>query len=277
MSSQVLVSAGHARHPQEGVGSKDLLGKGQRAEGIGAKAQGALSCALLCALCLLPCALGPAVAAQTPIGTIKGRITFTGKEPGNRVIRMGMDPMCAAANAGKRPVNEVYLVGDNNTLGNVFVKLEGSFPATPVPQQPVEIDQRACFYVPRVVGARVGQALRIKNTDNLLHNVHSESLKGNDFNFGEPVKGMQRDVTLKGEEMLRIGCDVHRWMTSWVGVVSHPYFAVSEANGTFTIANVPPGRRTITAWHEAMGALTKVVDVKAGQTTTVDFIYTQKP
>ena len=185
--------------------------------------------------------------------------------------------MCAAANAGKRPVNEVYLVGDNNTLGNVFVKLEGSFPATPVPQQPVEIDQRACFYVPRVVGARVGQALRIKNTDNLLHNVHSESLKGNDFNFGEPVKGMQRDVTLKGEEMLRIGCDVHRWMTSWVGVVSHPYFAVSEANGTFTIANVPPGRRTITAWHEAMGALTKVVDVKAGQTTTVDFIYTQKP
>ena len=273
MSSQVLVSAGHARHPQERVGSKDLLGKGKP----GSRAQGALSCALLVALCLLPCALGPAVAAQTPTGTIRGRVTFTGKEPGNKVIRMGMDPMCAAANAGKRPVNEVYLVGDNNTLGNVFVKLEGSFPETPVPSQPVELDQSACFYRPRVVGARVGQTLRIKNNDNLLHNVHSESTKNNEFNFAQPVKGMQRDVTLKNEEILRIGCDVHRWMIAWVGVVSHPYFAVSDANGTFTIANVPAGRRTITAWHEALGTLTKVVDVKAGQTATVDFIYTQKP
>jgi plastocyanin len=215
--------------------------------------------------------------SATAGGTIKGRITFTGKEPGNKVIRMGMDPMCAAANAGKRPVDEVYLVGDNNTLGNVFVKLEGSFPATPVPQQPVEIDQRACFYVPRVIGARVGQVLRIKNTDNLLHNVHSNSTKNNAFNFAEPIKGMQRDVTLKDEEMLQIGCDVHRWMTAWVGIVSHPYFAVSDANGAFTIANVPPGKRTITAWHESFGAVTKAVEVKAGQTASVNFIYTQKP
>jgi plastocyanin len=235
-------------------------------------------CALLSALCPLPFALCPArVAAAAEGGTIKGRITFTGKEPGNRVIRMGVDPMCAAANAGNRPVNEVYLVGDDNTLGNVFVKLEGSFPATPVPSQPVEIDQLACFYKPRVVGARVGQALRMKNGDNLLHNVHSDSTKGNGFNFAEPVKGMQRDITLKDEEMLRIGCDVHRWMTAWVGIVSHPYFAVSDIKGTFTIANVPAGRRNITAWHEALGTLTKAVDVKAGQTATVDFIYLQKP
>jgi Carboxypeptidase regulatory-like domain len=216
-------------------------------------------------------------AAQGSTGTVKGRISFTGKEPGNRVIRMGVDPMCATANAGKRPINEVYLVADNNALGNVFVKLEGSFPATPVPSQPVEIDQVACFYKPRVVGARVGQALRLKNGDNLLHNIHSDSAKGNGFNFAEPVKGMQRDIILKDEEMLRIGCDVHRWMTAWVGIVSHPYFTVSDVHGTFTIANVPAGKRTLTAWHEAFGALTKTVEVKAGQTATVDFIYTQKP
>jgi len=77
--------------------------------------------------------------------------------------------------------------------------------------------------------------------------------------------------------MLRIGCDVHRWMTAWVGVVSHPYFAVSESKGgTYTIANVPAGRRTITAWHEAFGSLTKAVEVKDGQTATVDFVYTHK-
>lgn len=190
---------------------------------------------------------------------------------------MGMDPMCAAVNRGKQVVNEIYAVGDGNTLGNVFVKVEGTFPATPVPSQPVEIDQSGCIYRPRVVGARVGQVLRVKNSDNWLHNVHSDSSKGSNINQSTPQAGMDVKLTLRGEEMLRLGCDVHRWMTAWVGVVSHPYFAVSEGKGgTFTIANVPAGPRTVTAWHEALGALTKAVEVKDGQTVTVDFVYTQK-
>src|SRR5215510_12848407 len=265
MSPEVLVSARHPRDLEEGLGSKNVL------------RLATLAASSLLAIVAAAIFLAPSASAQGT-GTIKGRITFTGKEPGNRVIRMGVDPMCAAANAGKRPgpVNEVYLVGDNNALGNIFVKLEGTFPATPVPSQPVEIDQVACFYKPRVVGARVGQTLRIKNGDNFLHNVHSESTKSNAFNFAEPVKGMQRDIVLKDEEMLRIGCDVHRWMTAWVGIVSHPYFAVSDDKGSFTIANVPAGKRGITAWHESFGTLTKAVEVKPGQTATVDFVYTQK-
>jgi plastocyanin len=211
-------------------------------------------------------------------GTVRGRITFIGAEPGNRVIRMGMDPMCAAANKGKQVVNEIYAVGDGNSLGNVFVKVEGSFPGMPVPTTPVEIDQRACVYTPRMIGARVGQTLRVRNSDNWLHNVHTDSTKRNAVNQSTPKAGMDVNLVLKDEEMLRIGCDVHRWMTSWVGVVTHPFFAVSESKGgTYTIANVPAGRRTITAWHEALGALTKVVDVKDGQSVTVDFVYTQKP
>lgn len=221
----------------------------------------------------------PPAAAQAATGgaTIKGRVHFTGPEPGNRVIRMGMDPMCAVANTGKRPINEVFLVGDNNALGNVFVKVEGAFPGTPVPTQPVEIDQSACLYRPRMVGARVGQVLRVKNGDNLLHNVHSDSSKRNGFNQSTPQAGMVVNFTLKDEEMLRLGCDVHRWMTAWVGVVAHPYFAVSSSAGTFTIANVPAGKRSITAWHESFGTLTKTVDLKAGETATIDFVYTQKP
>ena len=190
---------------------------------------------------------------------------------------MGMDPMCAAATRGTQVVNEIYLVGDNNTLGNVFVKLEGAFPATPVPVQPVEIDQRSCVYIPRVLGARVGQTLVVKNSDNWLHNVHTDSGKRNAVNQSTPQAGMDVKLPLKDEEMLRVGCDVHRWMTAWVGIVSHPYFAVSEGKGgTFTIANVPAGTRHITAWHEAFGTLTKSVVVKDGQTVTVDFIYTQR-
>src|SRR6267154_284217 len=128
MSPQVLVSAQHARCLEEGLGQEAVVdkGRGHRAKGI--------LCALL-TLCPLLYALCP-VSAGAAGGTIKGRVTFTGKEPGNRVIRMGMDPMCAAATRGKQVVNEIYAVGDNNSLGNVFVKLEGTFPATPVPSAP---------------------------------------------------------------------------------------------------------------------------------------------
>jgi plastocyanin len=263
MPSEVLVSARRS-------------GQAQSRRRLGSQAA-VLAAAVALAVAATAARPTVGVAAATG-GTIKGRVRFTGPEPGNKVIRMGMDPMCAAANQGKRPVNEVYLVGDDNTLGNVFVKVEGTFPPTPVPSTPVEIDQRACVYTPRVVGARVGQTLRVRNSDNWLHNVHTDSAKRNGINQSTPKAGLDVDLLLKDEEILRVGCDVHRWMTAWVGVVSHPYFAVSEGkNGTFTIANVPAGHRTITAWHESFGALTKAVDVKDGQTVIVDFVYTQKP
>jgi len=110
---------------------------------------------------------------------------------------MGMDPMCAAVNRGKQVVNEIYAVGDNNTLGNVFVKVEGSFPGAPPPAAPVEIDQHACIYLPRVIGARVGQTLRVKNSDNWLHNVHTDSTKRNIVNQSTPQAGMDVKLVLK--------------------------------------------------------------------------------
>src|SRR5258706_7719054 len=112
MSPQVLVSPGRGREAQ---GRRRLRPK-----------EVFLALAAVAAACLAPGARTPVAAAAG--GAITGHIRFTGPEPGNRVIRMGMDPMCAAANRGKQPVNDVYLVGDNNALGNVFVKVEGTFP-----------------------------------------------------------------------------------------------------------------------------------------------------
>src|SRR5712664_2421191 len=165
-------------------------------------------------------------AAQTNTGTIKGRITLSGKPPGNPVIRMGRDPMCAKVNTGKQVVQETVLT-QNGGLLNVFVKLQGNFPQAPVPAQPVTIDQHGCIYLPRVVGIRVGQTIEVKNSDSLLHNVHGLSTRNNGFNVSEPAAGVVQQFHPKDEEvMLRIKCDVHSWMTAYVGVVSHPYFSV---------------------------------------------------
>lgn len=218
--------------------------------------------------------LAVSVHAQPSTGTIKGHITFTGKPPGNAVIRMGVDPKCSALNASRRVIQESALVTADGSVANVFVRLEGTFRTTPIPTQPVVIDQRACVYRPRMIGMRVGQTLQIRNDDDLLHNVHSSSAVGNSFNVGQPKAGLVYSFTPKAEEVpLILGCDVHRWMTSYVAVVSHPYFAVSGNDGTFEIAKVPAGTYTIKIWHERFGELTKKVTVKSGTSTTIDFGY----
>ena len=223
----------------------------------------------------IPVPLSSAAAAQAKAGTIKGRVRLTGTSPGNAVIRMGVDPMCRKINAGKQVVQEQVVVSADGGLANAFVRLQGSFPRTTAPTQPVVIDQRACFYLPRVVGLQVGQPLQVRNSDPLLHNVHSLSAGGNGFNVGQPLAGMVNTFTFKEEEVvLRLKCDIHRWMTAYIGVVSHPYFAVSGPGGTFEIVNVPAGTHTIQTWHERYGSLTRPVRVTAGATAIVDVPYT---
>jgi len=208
-------------------------------------------------------------------GSIKGHVRLMGKSPGNPIIRMGMDPMCARINAGKRVIQEAVLAALDGSLANVFVSLKGTFPQTPVPTTQVLLDQHGCVYTPRVVGVRVGQALAVRNSDSLLHNVHGLSAGMNSFNVGEPIAGMVQQFKMKQEEiMLHVKCDVHSWMNAWVGVVNHPYFAVSDMAGTFQIDNVPPGTYTIQAWHERYGPIMQMIRVKAGAATDVSFSYT---
>jgi hypothetical protein len=208
-------------------------------------------------------------------GAIRGHIRLNGTLPGNPIIRMGMDPMCAQLNAGRRVVQETVAASADGSLANVFVRLQGSLPPAPIPAEPVILDQRACIYVPRVLGARVGQILQVRNSDDLLHNVHGVSARGNGFNIGQPKAGIVQQIRLKEEEiMLQVTCDVHRWMIAFVGVVSNPYFATSGAAGTYAINNVPAGTYTIQTWHERYGVLAQTVRVREGSTSTVDFAYT---
>jgi plastocyanin len=181
------------------------------------------------------------VSAQSG-GTIEGHVKLTGTPPPNEVIKMGADPNCLKINAGKRVVQQTVVRASDGGLMNVFVNVKGSFPQVAASPAPAVIDQQGCVYHPRVQGARVGQTLEVKNSDATLHNIHSMSTKGIDFNVGQPLAGMVYKYQLKTEEvMLHVKCDVHSWMTGYIGVVSHPYFAVTDATGAFTIANAPAG------------------------------------
>jgi plastocyanin len=218
--------------------------------------------------------------AQRNSGTIKGRVRLAGALPGNPTIRMGMDPMCSNLNAGKRIVQELVAADVHGNLANVFVRLQGNFPQTSVPSRPVTIDQRSCLYTPRVVGVRVGQTLQVRNDDPLMHNVHAISNGRNAFDVSTQAAGAVFSFRLKQEEvMLRIACDVHRWMIAYIGVVANPYFTVSDAGGKFEIDNVPAGTYTIQAWQERYGPIIKTVEVVADRTATIDFSYTgdEKP
>jgi len=213
-------------------------------------------------------------AAAGPTGTIQGHIRLAGDPPGNAVIRMGVDPLCAQLTEGKLMAQESVLTSPDGSLANVFVRLEGTFAEIPVADEPVVIDQTDCVFVPRVVGARAGQLVQIQNNDPLLHNLNSQTSTSNRFNVGQPMQSMVYEVRLEEEEsMLRIRCDLHRWMTEYIGVVSHPYFAVTDLSGTFVVDDVPTGTHTIQAWHEEYGVLTQTVTVEAGGVMVADFIY----
>jgi hypothetical protein len=207
-------------------------------------------------------------------GTLVGHVKLTTAPPPNAAIRMGSDLKCVEINGGTHVDQEIVLRDADGGLRNAFVSVQGTFPQSAPPTEPVTIDQQGCVYHPRVQGARVGQTLMVKNDDDTLHNIHSLSTKGNQFNTGQPKAGLVFKVPLKAEEvMLHVRCDVHPWMTGYLGVLPHPYFAVSGAQGAFTIDHVPPGHYTVQAWHERYGTVREAIDITAGKATIVEFSY----
>jgi len=143
-----------------------------------------------------------------------------------------------------------------------------------VPTTPVILNQHLCQFAPRVIGVQVGQPLMIVNSDHTLHNVHGRPSTNQPFNTGQPIAGMRLTHTFtKPEVVVPLTSDIHSWMAAFVGVMPHPFFAVTSADGSFTIRGVPSGAYTVEAWHEKFGTATERVIVDAGQTTSVSFTF----
>lgn len=207
-------------------------------------------------------------------GTLGGRVTIDGPVPQNAQIRMAADPVCARAN--KDGATFETFVSDNGGLGNVFVYVKDGLGKYffDTPAEPVTMDQQGCHYVPHVFGIQVGQPLQIVNSDSTMHNVHAMATTNQEFNLGQPIQGQKNSKFFTAPEvMVRFKCDVHNWMSAYAGVLDHPYFAVTKADGGFELKHVPAGTYTIEAWHEKLGAQTQSVTLGDNEKKDLTFTF----
>jgi len=215
-------------------------------------------------------AAAPAMVADA--GTITGMVNFAGVAPANSPIDMSEEPDCAAKHTGGAMTQTV--MAENGKLANVFIYIKegltGSYPAS----GSVEVDQDGCVYHPHVVGVMTGQDLDFKNSDGLAHNVQATPANNRPFNISQPMSMTSAPQRFNTPEiMIPVQCSIHGWMKMYVGVVAHPYFAVSATDGSFSIGNVPPGTYTIEAWHEHYGTMQQQVTVDPNGTATMAFDY----
>jgi len=217
-----------------------------------------------------PAAAAPAAGSAT----VTGKVAFDGAAPTMPQIKMDADAFCKGEH--KEPVYEQeVVVNPNKTLQWVLVYVkEGVTGTYPAPTTPVTLDQHGCQYHPHIFGIQAGQPLKILNSDGTLHNIHALPKKNAEFNIGQPFKGMETVKKFDNVEVpLRFKCDVHKWMGAYTGVFNHPFFAVTNDQGTFEIKNLPPGNYVIEAWHEKYGTQTQNVTITGSEAKTVDFAF----
>jgi plastocyanin len=222
---------------------------------------------------LSACGGGGGGAADRPVpnaradgpGVVSGRISYEGEPPARTPVRMAADPNCTPAEA--QALSETTIVGGDGGLQNVFVYVKDGLGdrVYETPTAPIVLDQQGCRYEPHVFGVFVGQPVEIRNSDPTLHNVHAIPKTNDEFNFGQQPNTPAVTRTFDEPEIgVSFRCDVHGWMRSYANVVTHPFFAVTKADGSYEIKGLPAGTYTIEAWHERLGTQTKQVTVSDG-------------
>jgi plastocyanin len=212
---------------------------------------------------LLP-ALAVLAAQIASAGDITGMVTLKGTPPAEKELApIRDDANCSALYPNALPTTHFYAVGANGALGDVVVSLQGAPAASGATAKPAVLDQKGCIYSPTILAVQVGQKILVKNSDPCIHNVHTLPKENESKNLVQtPGSADLEFVFDKPEPFLKFQCDVHPWMFAWVTVVDSPYFALSGADGKFTIKNVPAGKYKLQFAHRKLGVQTFDIEVK---------------
>ena len=206
---------------------------------------------------------------------IAGRVFFSGTPPAPRRFRVSSDKACGAEGSGWRESESLQLSAGGSLL-NAFVYVRQGLEGTAYapPDAPAVLDQEGCRFIPHVLGLQVGQPLRILNSDPTLHNVHALSKLNRAFNLGltRTAPEAQRAFD-RPEVMIPVRCNVHPWMEAYLGVLAHPYFAVSDSAGRFMISHLPAGSFTVEVWHEVLGTQSQTVTLGETDSSKVEFTF----
>jgi hypothetical protein len=216
-------------------------------------------------------------------GTISGTIAYAGPAPAAKKIDTSADPVCGQKNPNlETDDNQVK----DGKLGNVFVYIkDGTFTGGSkigdytfaAPTAEATLDQNGCHYAPHVLGVQVNQKLKITNSDPTQHNIHPQPKNNPEWNQTQPNGAPPIEKSFnRAEVLIPVKCNQHPWMKSYIGVLKHPFFAVSKPDGTFEIKGVPPGTYTVVAWHEGGASGTEKtmqVTVAANGAAKADFSF----
>jgi len=229
-------------------------------------------------ICLGTAVLGLLVMAAVA-GEIQGRVTLRGAPPSEKLVDLtGFDDVSRTypALVGELKTRH-YRVSADGGLANVFIHvkqgLEGrTFP--PPTDRPV-LDQTNAGFYPYVLGVRTQQTVLIRNSEPYLDTVHALPRENREFNIAQPAGSEVAERRFdKPEVLIRVKCEVHPWEFAFIGVVEHPFFAVTDENGRYRLPpGLPVGKHVLEAVHPKAGRLTSEVEVAGDETRVVDFTF----
>jgi len=214
-----------------------------------------------------------AAAAPTGTASLSGKVSFEGTAPASEKVRLSADPKCAAMHKGG--LERTTIKVQDGGLADVLVYVKSGLSGTyPLPTEPALLDQKGCDYTPHMLAMRAGQPLKIRNSDDTLHNIHPRPTINAEFNIGQPRQNMESTKQFdKPEVMIPVGCDVHPWMRAYISVLAHPFYTVSKDDGAFEITGLPAGEYEIEAYHGRLKSQTQKISVKDGEAAKLDFTF----
>jgi len=204
---------------------------------------------------------GRVTASQETVRTVTGIVTLNGEGPKSKAMKISC-PQCAPLYP-QGMAREDLVVDHAGAIGGAFVYVKSGLERRnhPVPETSALVEMKGCRYEPHVLGVRAGQKIRLLNRDPHNHCVHGLAFDNREINVAlTPGQEFEKSFE-KPEVMIRLKDDVYPWMSAWIGVVDHPFFAVTGPDGKFAIKGLPAGKYTIEVWQDKCRPATQQVEV----------------